>query len=198
VTHLNLEAELMTAWTDPADPTEPFHLTPATGRRFDAAPTASNRDGSRRRPMRPRRLAAWLVLAAGALLAASVVRAEPPPVEEDCPDGRIPVPVVTVHGIGDPTAFVEMEASLSETMRKAGSADRLVQVFTEDASHSYLSDPVYPTVLAELVKWIDTGDKPTSGQVAQSCQGFEARFGKGCRFLPDYQPGRLADRVPAR
>ena len=114
------------------------------------------------------------------------------------PDGRIPVPVITIHGIGDPTAFVEMESSLRETMQKAGSAERLVQVFTDDAAHSYLSDPAYPTVLAELVKWIDTGDKPTPEQIAQACKGFEAKFGEGCRFRPDYRPARLAERVPAR
>jgi hypothetical protein len=36
------------------------------------------------------------------------------------PDGRIPVPVLTVHGIDDPTAFVEMDDSFRRTMEQAG------------------------------------------------------------------------------
>ena len=139
-----------------------------------------------------------------AALNAGVARYQPDPearaafAADTDPDGRIPVPVITVHGIGDPTAFVEMESTFRETMEKAGSASRLVQVFTEDAVHSYLSDAVYPTVMDALVKWIDTGDKPTPAQIAESCRSFEATFGAGCRFRPDYQPPRLAERVPAR
>ena len=114
------------------------------------------------------------------------------------PTGRIPVPVLTVHGIGDPTAFVEMESAFRETMEKAGSASRLVQTFTDDDTHSYLSDPVYPTVLDSLLKWIDSGDKPTPELVAQRCRSFEAEFGTGCRFLPNYQPAPFESRVLRR
>ncbi|MRD46386.1 hypothetical protein [Caenimonas koreensis] len=114
------------------------------------------------------------------------------------PDGRIPVPVLTVHGIDDPTAFVEMDDSFLRTMQKAGTADHLVQTFTADNTHSYLSDAAYPTLLAALSAWTRGAPKPTPAQIAQQCLPFEPVYGKGCRFKPDYQPPPLASRVPPR
>jgi pimeloyl-ACP methyl ester carboxylesterase len=114
------------------------------------------------------------------------------------PDGRIPVPVLTVHGIDDPTAFVEMDHSFRETMDRAGTASHLVQTFTADRTHSYLSDPVYATLFAELSQWARGGVRPTPTGIAQRCLGFEPTFGPGCRFRPDYQPQPLSTRVAPR
>ena len=112
--------------------------------------------------------------------------------------GRIGVPVLTVHGIGDPTAFVELQSAFGETMALGGSAQRLVQTYTDDAQHSYLSDPVYPALFASLLEWADSGAKPTPAGIAQRCKAFEATFGAGCRFLPDYRAAPLAARVAPR
>ncbi|NML47274.1 hypothetical protein HHL11_26235 [Ramlibacter sp. G-1-2-2] len=114
------------------------------------------------------------------------------------PDGKIPVPVLTVHAIDDPTAFVEMDDTFRHTMERAGTADHLVQTFTADHVHSYLSDPVYPTLFAALQSWAQGGPKPTPASVAAQCQQMEASFGSGCRFRPDYHPQPLATRVPPR
>ena len=114
------------------------------------------------------------------------------------PTGRIPVPVLTVHGVDDPVAFVEMEATFRDTMARAGSAKHLVQTFTADGEHSYLSAPVYPTLLAVLLEWTAGGAKPTPTLVAERCHAFEPRFGTGCRFLPDYVPRALGTRVAPR
>jgi alpha-beta hydrolase superfamily lysophospholipase len=114
------------------------------------------------------------------------------------PDGRIPVPVLTVHGIDDPTAFVEMDDSFRRTMEKAGTADHLAQTFTADNTHSFLSDSAYPTLLAALVEWVRGGAKPTPAQIAERCHQFESGFGANCRFLPDYYPAPLSSRVPPR
>ena len=88
--------------------------------------------------------------------------------------------------------------SFRRTMQKAGTAGHLVQTFTADNTHSYLSEPVYPTLLAALADWARGGAKPTPAQVAAQCASFEPAFGKGCRFRPDYQPPPLSARVPAR
>lgn len=114
------------------------------------------------------------------------------------PDGRIPVPVLTVHAIDDPTAFVEMEHTFRATMQRAGTADHLVQVFTSDRVHSYLSDAAYVTLLDALVQWARGGPKPTAGGIAQRCRAFEPAYGVGCRFRPEYQPLPLATRVTPR
>jgi alpha-beta hydrolase superfamily lysophospholipase len=114
------------------------------------------------------------------------------------PQGRIDVPVLTVHGIDDPVAFVELESVFRDTMARAGHADRLVQTFTADAEHSYLSDLQYLAATEALLAWARGGDKPTPASVAARCQAREASAGAGCRFRPDYRPAPLAERVPPR
>jgi hypothetical protein len=114
------------------------------------------------------------------------------------PDGRIAVPVLTVHGVKDATAFIEMDAAFRATMEAAGTADHLVQTFTDDAEHSYLSDPVYPTLVDALLRWTEGGPKPTPAAIAAACQQAQARYGPGCRFLPGYRPAALETRVAPR
>lgn len=112
--------------------------------------------------------------------------------------GRIGVPVLTTHGIGDSTVFVEAQHFFREAMRRAGTEANLVQTFVDSREHSYLGDPTYPTLLAALLDWVDRGDKPTPERIAARCKGMEATFGPGCKFLPEYQPQPLASRVPPR
>lgn len=118
--------------------------------------------------------------------------------EDTDPTGRIPVPVLTVKGVDDPTAFVELDAAFKQTMERGGSAERLVQTFTRHATHSYLSDPTYPTLMAALLRWVDMGEKPTPEGMARQCPAFEARFGTGCAFVPAYVPAPLESRVVER
>jgi len=114
--------------------------------------------------------------------------------------GRIAVPVLTVHAIDDPTAFVELESAFRERMVQGGSGDRLVQTFTDEHEHSYLADAEYVAAMAALVAWIERGDKPTPQGIAAACMGVDAVFtpAVGCRFRPDYQPRPLESRVPPR
>jgi hypothetical protein len=116
------------------------------------------------------------------------------------PQGRILVPVLTMHGINDPVAFVELESTFRDTMASGGSLGRLVQVFTQDESHSYSSDAHYVTVMRALLDWAGGGDKPTPAGIASQCAVVAANFEAptGCRFLPQFQPPPLASRVPAR
>ena len=116
------------------------------------------------------------------------------------PQGRIAVPVLTVHAVGDPTAFVELESFFGERMRQGGSGERLVQTFTDDHEHSYLSDAQYVAAIEALLAWVERDEKPTPRAVAARCGRVDARFepSSGCRFLPDYVPAPLDARVPAR
>ena len=118
--------------------------------------------------------------------------------DDSDPTGQIPVPVLTVHAINDPIAFVELENQFRQTMRSAGTADRLVQVFTEHSDHSYLSDPVYPAALQQLLAWVEQGRKPTQQTVADACAAAQATFGPGCRMVVGYEPKALDTRVAPR
>ncbi len=112
--------------------------------------------------------------------------------------GDIRIPVLSVHAVGDPMAFVELETSFRDTMAAAGRAQHLVQVFTDHSEHHYLADALYPALLQELAGWAQRGVKPSPESVRQACVATEARFGPGCRILPDYRSAPLSNRVPER
>lgn len=114
------------------------------------------------------------------------------------PTGRIGVPVLSLHAVSDPVAFVELQSHFRATMQAGGSAERLVQVFADEQEHSYLNDPLYPTLLEALLKWSDGGTKPTPAGVAARCGELQATFGTGCRVLPDYKPAPLDSRSAVR
>jgi len=118
--------------------------------------------------------------------------------EDTDPTGRIGVPVLTVHAIDDPVAFVELEGVFLETMRAAGNADRLVQTFTDEHEHSHLGDAEYPALMQALVGWISQREKPTPQRIAERCSVLQPVFGGECRFVPDYRPAPLAARVTPR
>ncbi|MDB5872140.1 MAG: hypothetical protein JWQ07_1582 [Ramlibacter sp.] len=117
---------------------------------------------------------------------------------DSAPSGRVNTPVLTLHAIDDPTAFVELESAYREVVRNAGNGERLVQVFTDEHDHSYLSDPEYPAAFTALLDWIDNGRKPTPQKLLDLCLGYEATFGKGCHIQPAYQPAPLEGRVAVR
>lgn len=108
--------------------------------------------------------------------------------------GRIPVPVVTLHAIDDPVAFVEHEAAYRAKVDAAGAADRLVQTFTRETEHSYLSSPEYAALFEATLRWVDSGEKPSPQGIAASCQKHAARYEGGCHFDVNYRPAPLDTR----
>ncbi|MES2948722.1 MAG: hypothetical protein V4858_09290 [Pseudomonadota bacterium] len=117
---------------------------------------------------------------------------------DSAPNGHIPVPVLSLHAINDPIAFVELESNYRDVVAHAGQADRLVQVFSDESEHSYLSDPEYPAALAALLDWIDQGNKPTPQKVADLCEQYRSIFAGKCHVQPGFQPEPLDHRVAAR
>jgi predicted esterase len=112
--------------------------------------------------------------------------------------GRIPVPVLAVHAIHDPVAFVELESTFRNVVRAAGNGERLVQNFTGHSDHSYLSDPVYVTLLEALLAWVEHGDKPAPAALAARCKVLEERWGGACLWQASYEPAPLDTRVTPR
>ena len=117
---------------------------------------------------------------------------------DSAPEGNVNVPVLTLHAINDPTAFVELESLYRQALERAGNGQLLVQTFSDEAEHSYLGNPQYPALFTALLDWIDHGRKPSARSVADLCKGYEAAYGSGCRFDPGYQPLPLDSRVAPR
>lgn len=116
------------------------------------------------------------------------------------PTGRLLLPTLTLHGIDDATAFVELESHFRDTVTEAGAADRLVQVYTADHAHSYTSDAHYVSAVEALLDWVDQGRKPDAAALARRCKALPARWqpASGCRIQADFQPASLDSRVPPR
>ena len=112
--------------------------------------------------------------------------------------GRFGMPVLSTHGIGDSTVFVEGNDTLRQRMVAAGNGDRLVQTFVRSNEHSYLGDATYPPLFEALLNWVEKGQKPSPASVAQRCLQLRAAQPADCRFVPDYQPQPLATRIPPR
>lgn len=116
--------------------------------------------------------------------------------------GRFRMPVLSAHGIGDATVFVEGQHTLRERMQAAGTADRLVQVFVNSSEHSHWGDAHYPPLFSSLLDWVERGTKPTPAGIAERCRQAEGRAqggaGSACRFDPAYAVRPLATRVLPR
>ena len=106
--------------------------------------------------------------------------------------------MLTVHAIGDPVAFVELDSVFRDTMAATGNAAHLVQTFTDEHEPSYLADPEYAALMQALLAWVAKGSRPTPQPVAERCKALEAAFGSGCRFVPGYRPAALDQRVTPR
>jgi len=107
--------------------------------------------------------------------------------------GLIVLPTVTIHGISDPTASVGMAALYQDTVAAQGRGDLLFQTFVREAEHSRLSAPQYLALLASLMNWIETGERPTLGAVVQRCDVLASAYGEPCLFDPDFHPDASRD-----
>ena len=112
--------------------------------------------------------------------------------------GKVSIPVLTLHAIDDPTAFVEHEAAYRATLQGAGRDGNLVQTFTRETEHSALSDSEYANSLAALDAWVRDRHKPTPRSVAASCETFDRRYGSGCFYAPAFHPAPYASRILPR
>jgi pimeloyl-ACP methyl ester carboxylesterase len=112
--------------------------------------------------------------------------------------GRFAVPVLTGHGIGDATVFVEGSDTLRQRMVAAGKQDGLVQTFVDSSEHSYWGDAYYPPLFEALLNWVDKGRKPTPASIADRCRQLRSGQLDECRFVTDYVPKPLASRILPR
>ncbi|WP_307168291.1 S9 family peptidase [Streptomyces sp. B3I7] len=112
--------------------------------------------------------------------------------------GKVDIPVLTMHAIDDPTAFVEHEAAYRATLQGAHRDQYLVQTFTDEHEHSQLSSSEYANSIVALDRWVRTGKKPTPASLASSCASVDRVYGTGCFYKPDFRPASYASRVLAR
>lgn len=96
--------------------------------------------------------------------------------------GQIVRPTLTLHALQDPTVSYDVEALYTATVAAAGRSQWLVQVATDEAEHSKLSDASYMTALDALEGWIDRGARPDPAGFQTRCQTLWSRQGP-CLFV---------------
>lgn len=96
--------------------------------------------------------------------------------------GQIARPTLTLHALHDPTVSYGVEALYAATVETAGRSQWLVQVATDEAEHSKLSDASYMTALDVLEGWIDRGVKPDPAGFQRRCEALWSRQGP-CLFV---------------
>ncbi|WP_216210903.1 hypothetical protein [Amycolatopsis aidingensis] len=104
------------------------------------------------------------------------------------PTGAVSIPVLTLHAIDDPTAFVEHEAAYRASLRGSRADGRLVQTFTREDEHSTLSTSEYATAIDELATWVRTGRKPAPADIAAACPAHDEAYRTRCFYDPGYVP----------
>ena len=96
--------------------------------------------------------------------------------------GEIVRPTLTLHALHDPTVNFAAEAIYAGTVEAAGRSGWLVQVATDEADHSRLSDASYMTALDALEGWIDRGVAPDPAVFQARCQALWSAQGP-CLFV---------------
>lgn len=116
------------------------------------------------------------------------------------PTGNIAQPILTMRAIDDPIAFVELADTWEQTVAKAGHSKNMVQLYTDDHEHSYLTDAQYVAAMNALLAWVDQGKKPTPIEVEKQCKTLDAKWdpSKECHIVPEFKPSPLSTRVPVR
>jgi GNAT superfamily N-acetyltransferase len=110
------------------------------------------------------------------------------------PTGALPIPVLSIHSINDPQVAVEVQSAYRDNVRAAGSADRLVQAYTDEKAHTAQSAPELAAALDAVLQWVEKGTKPTPQAIAAACEQLRASLDGPCRWHPAFEPKPLATR----
>ena len=73
-------------------------------------------------------------------------------------DGRLSVPVLSMHTIGDGLVVPQEETAYSDAVRAAGKQDLLRQVFVHRAGHCAFSEAETITVIEAMIARVETGN----------------------------------------
>lgn len=94
------------------------------------------------------------------------------------PTGRTPVPVTTLHTVGDGGAIPGYERWYGDQVRRAGDSSQLRQFYVDRGGHCSVSAADEITVLKSLLEKIDTGRWPNTspGRFNATADGFDPEY----------------------
>ena len=77
------------------------------------------------------------------------------------PDGRLTVPLLTLHGTRDFFVPLLHEATYAALVASQGASDRVVQRTFDRFGHGMFTIPEQLRAFDELVRWVETGSRPS-------------------------------------
>jgi hypothetical protein len=113
------------------------------------------------------------------------------------PTGRLAVPELTLHTIGDNLVPVQNENYYRHLVNAAGSGDVLRQAFTESFGHCNFSPAELVAGVAAVLHRVSTGQWDNVA-TASSLEAAATALNLGPARFTSYDPGRLTGAVPAR
>lgn len=101
--------------------------------------------------------------------------------------GRLPIPAVSLHTIGDLFVPFSMEQIYARRVAAQGVADLLVERAIRDHNHCGFAVPEEAAAFAALVTWMETGVKPAGDDILNPAVVTAPNF--GCQFSVPGHPG---------
>jgi len=115
--------------------------------------------------------------------------------------------VLTFHTVSDQIVFVETESVFHELVESRKELGNLVQLFVKEKStdfyvgHCQFTPSEFAATFDLIVKWVESGAKPTPADANAACQKHLAGSTDphdACRFDPNYRPKAWSSRVYPR
>jgi pimeloyl-ACP methyl ester carboxylesterase len=94
--------------------------------------------------------------------------------------GRLPIPVLSLHTIGDLFVPFSMEQIYARRAAAHGASDLLVVRAIRDHAHCGFAEPEEAAAFADLVKWVENGVKPAGDDILTPSAVADPNF--GCQF----------------
>jgi alpha-beta hydrolase superfamily lysophospholipase len=104
------------------------------------------------------------------------------------PRAALAVPVMAIHSINDPQVSVNPEALYRDLAKATGTANKLVQVYTDENEHTAQSDAEIAAAFDSLMEWIESGTRPSPQSIAAACKNLRVNLRGPCRYHPDFEP----------
>jgi len=99
--------------------------------------------------------------------------------------GRLPIPVLSLHTIGDLFVPFSMEQLYARRVAEQGASERLVSRAYRDHNHCGFAVQEEEAAFAALVNWVVNGDKPAGDDILAPATVADPNF--GCQFsLPGH------------
>ena len=94
--------------------------------------------------------------------------------------GRLPIPVLSLHTIGDLFVPLSMEQIYARRVNGEGASGRLVVRAIRDHNHCGFAVPEESAAFSALVNWVENGVKPAGDDILTAATVADPKF--GCQF----------------